>query len=280
MRLNLFKYYSPTYDNKDNLAFYEKGQIYFQQPEKFNDPWDCKAPKISFPRSLSFLKEFHCRLFRGYSASNLDAEWKKNKKLSRGEIRERYRQLSEEAFDNIRRTIGVFSLSFIPDSELMWSHYASSHSGYMLHFQILINEYYTNPVLKDTGIPIPVIYKKKRPTLNMATYYSDREKYIYDLIRFKSDAWCYENELRLMNIAKYGFIDTPATWLQSIIIGLAAKNDFKEKLKNIGKKMHIPVFLANIHEENYQIEIPGLGIDGTAGKSSYKNIIDSNILEL
>jgi len=108
----------------------------------------------------------------------------------------------------------------------------------------------------------------------------NREKHIYDLIRFKSDAWSYENELRLMNETKYGFIDTPATWLQSITIGLAAKNDFKENLKNIGRKMHIPVFLANIHEEDYQIEIPGLGIDGTEGRSSYKNLIDSKILEL
>jgi len=280
MKLNLFKYYSPTYKDKDNLAFYEKGQIYFQRPEKFNDPWDCKAPKISFPRSKSFLKEFHYYLSKGYSKDVVDAEWEKNETLSRGEIREKYKLLFDEALENIRRKIGVFSLSFIPDSELMWSHYASSHSGYMLHFQIVLDEYFTNPVLKDAGIPIPVIYKKKRPTLNIATYYSNREKHVYDLIRFKSEAWCYENELRLMNEARYGFIDTPATWIQSITIGLAVKNEFKEKLKSIGRKMHIPVFLANIHKENYQIEIPGLDINGTAGRSSYDNLIDSKMLEL
>lgn len=280
MILSLFKYYSPTYEGKDNLAFYEKGQIYFQQPEKFNDPWDCKAPKIFFPRSKSFLKEFHYYLSRGYSKDLVDTEWEKNEKLSRGEIREKYRFLFEEALENIRQRIGVFSLSFIPDSELMWSHYASSHSGYMLHFKIDINEYLTNPVLIETGIPIPVVYKKKRPTLNIATYYSNREKHIYDLIRFKSEAWSYENELRLMNEAKYGFIDLPETWLQSITVGLAARSALKEALKNIGKKLHIPVFLAHIHEEYYQIEIPGLHIDGIEGRSSYKNLLDSKILEL
>ncbi|MDU9050213.1 MAG: DUF2971 domain-containing protein [Candidatus Electrothrix sp. Rat3] len=280
MILSLFKYYSPTYEGKNNLAFYEKGQIYFQQPEKFNDPWDCKAPKIFSPRSKKFLKEFHYYLSRGYSVDLVDAEWEKNEKLRRGEIREKYRLLFEEALENIRQKIGVFSLSFIPDSELMWSHYASSHSGYMLHFKIDINEYLTNPVFKEIGIPIPVAYKKKRPTLNIATYYSNREKHIYDLIRFKSEAWSYENELRLMNEAKYGFIDLPETWLQSITVGLAARSAFKEALKNIGRKLHIPVFLAHIHEENYKIEIPGLHIDGIEGRSSYKKLLDSRILEL
>lgn len=83
-----------------------------------------------------------------------------------------------------------------------------------------------------------------------------------------------------MNEAKYGFIDTPATWLQSITVGLAAKNEFKETLKIIGKKMHIPVFFAHIHEKNYQIDIPGLDINGIAGRSSYKNLIASKALEL
>ena len=280
MKLNLFKYYSPAYQGQDNLAFYGKGQIYFQQPERFNDPWDCKAPKIFFPRSKSFLKEFHYYFSGGYSKNLVDAEWAKNEKLTRGEIREKYRLLIEEALENLRQKIGVFSLSFIPDSELMWSHYASSHSGYMLQFQIDLDEYLTNPVLKETGIPIPVLYKKKRPTLNIATYYSNREKHIYDLIRFKSEAWSYEYELRLMNEATYGFIDIPAPWLQSITVGLAAEQEFKETLKNIGRKMHIPVFVAHIHEENYQIEIPGLGINGVAGRSSYKNLIDSKSLEL
>lgn len=74
-----------------------------------------------------------------------------------------------------------------------------------------------------------------------------------------------------MNVTNNGFFDIPANWLQSIIIGLATTKDFKEKLITIGRKMNIPVFLANMHAENYQVEIPGLAIDGVAGKSNYKN---------
>lgn len=280
MNLDLFKYYSPTYEGKDNLAFYEKGQIYFQQPQKFNDPWDCKAPKISFPRQMSFLKEFHYYISSGYSKKLANDEWERTKKLSRKDIREKYKILFEEALENIRQKIGVFSLSFVPDSELMWSHYASSHSGYMLHFQIALEEYYVNPVLKDTGIPIPVIYKKQRPTLNIVSYNSNREKHIYDLIRHKSNAWKYEHELRLMNEAKYGFIDIPKSWLRSITVGLAAKTEFKDELKRIGGEMNVPVFFANIHEDNYQVDIPGLGVNGIEGRSNYETLVDSKLLEI
>lgn len=170
MKLNLFKYYSPTYKDKDNLTFYERGQIYFQQPEKFNDPWDCKAPKIIFPRSKTFLKWLHYHISNGYKKDIVDAEWKKNESLSRGEVRDKYRLLFEEALSYKRKNIGVFCLSFIPDSELMWSHYASSHSGYILHFQIVLEEYLSNPALIDFGIPIPVIYKLKRSNLNVAAF--------------------------------------------------------------------------------------------------------------
>lgn len=280
MKFDLFKYYNPTYDGKDNLAFYEKGQIYFQQPEKFNDPWDCKAPKISFSRQISFLKEFHYYISEGFEKSLVDAEWARNEKLSRTDIREKYKTLFKEALENIREKIGVFSMSFVPDSELMWSHYASSHSGYMLHFQIVLEDYFTNPVLKDFGIPVPVIYKKQRPNLSIASYMSNREKQIYDLIRYKSEAWKYEHELRLLNEVKFGFIDIPHSWLKSIVVGLAVKTDLKNKLLRIGRELNIPVFFANIHEYNYQIEIPGFGVNGVAGRNNYKTLIESKVLEI
>jgi hypothetical protein len=279
MKLDLFKYYSPTYEGKDNLAFYEKGQIYFQQPLKFNDPWDCKAPIISIPRQISCLKEFHYYITSRYSVDFANNEWEKAKKFSRAEIRDKYKKLFEEALANIRQKIGVFSLSFIPDNELMWAHYASSHSGYMLHFQIIPEDYFVNPVLKDIGIPIPVIYKKQRTTLNITSYYSNREKHMYDLIRYKSEAWKYEYELRLVNVTIFGFIDIPKSWLKSITVGLATKNELKEKLKSIGHELNIPVFFANIHENNYQIEIPGLNIKGIDGRRKYEEVVASKVLE-
>lgn len=68
----------------------------------------------------------------------------------------------EDALKEKKKEIGVFSLSFVPDSELLLSHYSVSHTGYMTHFQILTEEYITNPKLEDIGIQIPVVYQKRR----------------------------------------------------------------------------------------------------------------------
>ena len=54
--LKLCKYYSPEYKGEYNLSFFDKKELYFQRPSKFNDPWDCKAPKIVLPDSRPALK--------------------------------------------------------------------------------------------------------------------------------------------------------------------------------------------------------------------------------
>ena len=76
-------------------------------------------------------------------------EWLKISKLTRTETQQRFVNLFKEGYEGLRSKIGVFSLSFIPDSELMWSHYAPSHSGYVLHFQIAPTTYYIDPSLKS-----------------------------------------------------------------------------------------------------------------------------------
>jgi len=280
MKLNLFKYYAPKYNGEYNLSFYEKGQIYFQKPERFNDPWDCKAPKIVIPRQVGFLRDFHFYISRMHGDVWAREAWNRIKNLPRPQIRETYRNLFDEALENIRKKIGVFSLSFVPDSELMWSHYAESHTGYMLHFEIVTEYYLTDHLMTDIGVPIPVIYKTQRHNINIASYHSNPEKNIYDLIRFKSNAWSYEYELRLINEKKFGFISYPNSWLKSITLGIASEEKLKEKLISIGNELNLSVFFAEIDKEHFKINIPGLNIDGSKGHKSYNEIVSTKIIEL
>jgi hypothetical protein len=200
--------------------------------------------------------------------------------MSRPEIKLLFDRLFKKAIEIQRSKIGIFSLSCIPDSELMWSHYASSHSGYMLHFQINIADYYADLSLKNIGVPVPVVYKGKRENWNLGTYYNDREKHVYNLVRFKSSAWKYECELRLLNVNNWGFIKTPGNWLKSIVIGLNATSELKSKLKDIGKALKIQVFRALMNKSQYKIDIPDLEINGDIGNKHYNEIINSNIFEL
>ena len=280
MILNLFKYYPPKYQNTWNLAYYERGDIYFQQPAKFNDPWDCKVPNVSVPRQLKFLKDFLFYITENCGVDYSIAEWEKTKKLPRPEVRDKFKRIFERAVELLRSNMGVFSTSCIPDSELLWSHYGLSHKGYILHFEITLEEYDTNPSLKETGTPIPVIYVDKRPKWNLAAYYSNREKHICDLIKYKSSAWSYEYEIRLLNEDRYGFIKIPDSWLKSIIIGLDSDPELKDRLLSAGKELNTPVYSAEMDSSEFRVNIPGFNIDGNYGIKHYHDIIASNVLNL
>lgn len=100
------------------------------------------------------------------------------------------------------------------------------------------------------------------------------------MIRFKSNAWQYEYELRLLSKKSWGFVNIPSNWLKSIITGLSICKKLRNKLENIGKELGIPIFLSTMNKNEYKIDIPGLKIDGEIGKSHYNKIIDSKIFEI
>jgi hypothetical protein len=265
----------------DNLSFYTEGSIYFQKPTEFNDPWDCKAPPITIPRKINLLKDIWFNLAKQHGITLAETVWQKmEKELTRNQIKQSFDKYFKEAFERPRSKIGLFSLSFIPDCELMWSHYASSHSGYMLHFQIDIAQYFVDSSLKNVGLPVPVEYRDKREVWDLANYFTDRTAHMYDLIRFKSKAWTYEYELRLFHENRCGFIKTPNNWLKSIVIGIDAEDELKNNLKRIGNELDISVFLSLMNKKEYKIDIPGLEINGNDGRTSYNEVINSKIFEL
>lgn len=207
--------------------------------------------------------------------------WQKiEKELTRNQIKQLFVKYFEEAFEKTRSRIGLFSLSFIPDCELMWSHYASSHSGYMLHFQIDIAQCLVDSSLKNVGFPIPVKYRDKREVWDLPDYFADRASHMYNLIRFKSKAWAYECELRLFHENRCGFIKTPSNWLKSIVIGIDMDDELQDKLRSIGDELNIPVLSSVMNEKEYKIDIPGLEINGIDGRTHYNEVINSKIFEL
>ncbi len=271
--INLFKYYAPKYEGKDNLSFYDKGAFYFQNPAIFNDPWDCKAPQIECPRGQRTLKSIWFKLAEQRGKELAKKAWEEMRNLTRAEKKQLFVKYFENALEEQRSKIGVFSLSFIPDSELMWSHYASSHSGYMLHFQIDLKKYYIDPSRNEIN-PIPVIYRSTREVLNLEDYYAEKKKYLYDIIRYKSIAWNYECELRFLSLDNSGFIKEPSNWLKSIVTGINTDSGLREKLKNIGNSLNVPVLSSLMNKKEYKIDIPGLKINGNDGRAQYKEVIN------
>ena len=95
------------------------------------------------------------------------------------------------ALRNMRRQLsvksGVICMSRNWDSPLMWAHYADSHKGMVLGFDVPDQDFYR------------VEYEKKRPTLTdmgLNTLGDIAPEKMKRLTRTKADGWSYEQEYR------------------------------------------------------------------------------------
>ena len=100
----------------------------------------------------------------------------------------------------MRNSVAISCLSRIPDSILMWSHYANHHQGFCLCYDI-------NDLISLRKILLPVWYRgeKVRPFIKngKTLALNNRIKEIYVQ---KSEIWDYEEEWRLIEpIAENNF---------------------------------------------------------------------------
>lgn len=142
------------------------------------------------------------------------------------------------------REVGILSLSARPDSTLMWSHYAASHTGYCLGF-----ERSSGTALADPVRTAKVSYKSDIPELNLdellieKAYYPvssfgvpnlgtklkiETETLRHVLFR-KSPEWAYEEEWRHVVERGNRVISYPGP-LREVIFGLNIQEATKDSL--------------------------------------------------
>lgn len=88
---------------------------------------------------------------------------------------------------------GIVSLTETKDNLLMWSHYASEHSGYVVEFDTnhdFFNEKFISDSNSHSGKVTRVLYRKER--------LSDLGAFAMEPYFHKSDEWAYEKEHRLL----------------------------------------------------------------------------------
>lgn len=134
----------------------------------------------------------------------------------------------QETWHNIqafRDKLGVFSLSLskkcYPDNELLWAHYANSHKGFCIEYDIdklQDSEQFVFNVNRVESIK----YCKTPPTITVADLYSD--KLLIKLFGSKSLAWQYENETRLI-YSTFGLKKYNPFALKAIYFGLNMSED-------------------------------------------------------
>lgn len=148
----------------------------------------------------------------------------------------------------LRSSTSLFCTTNNPVNELMWAHYADSHKGYCIEYDVE-NDCALRYLMRA------VRYTNKYPVFNYPVYNDKHDYYLA-----KSDSWSYENEFRLILPCSSVYIQLNPNTVKSVILGVRAKNELIDFFRNINNKRvllgknEIPIYKVGMMKDQYGLE--------------------------
>ncbi len=305
----LYKYRSlkKGTDRENTLAILKSNQMWWGRGSSFNDPFDCNH-HIDYERTDEEWEQYFARgLDKGFQflrskyeeakarslgndATPIKNATKKEKpgrweftvtdksgnpvKMSQILNRSRARSLKRN-LRHLDKLFGVLCLSHDPDNILLWSHYANSHNGICLQFDVAsyrdafprLHPVTYRAEALDLEAPIQDLFAmlQSDPKLlldiaalmrgsNAKDEHSARavEQWFYT----KSTDWTYEQEWRAL-IAKPGLNRFPARALTGVIVGCVNTEENLALVREaIDKKRPRPkVYVATKKRDEFGLDI-------------------------
>lgn len=205
----------------------------FSGRKNFNDLFDSKIELIKItPREIKELKSQVRKEHRSFISTLIDKGkfTQKGKEMNEGLERELNKIIDKHAF---------FSVSSNSTSNLMWSHYAGSHTGFCIEFK------------SEDMRAKKITYQKTIPKIEMLSMYRsyfgpDEDKELVGKIllalRTKLDEWEYESEFRVHGLDPIPFgekfikIRYEPAWIESIIFGCRMSSKVKAHITQVMPK--------------------------------------------
>jgi Protein of unknown function (DUF2971) len=257
-----------------------ESRLYFASLLEFNDPFDCKAARVSFRAPVTVKEHFLRRLLKD-----------REPLLPRHERNRRVRQtLAKSADEMFEKTYVRFLRNHLPetamlclsekkDDILMWSHYSYGHTGLCLGFKV-------SPAVSDFTLPqsdspgffgnaMKVRYSDNRPVLDFFKIAANLEKrgpegdearrlFIYALYLAKANHWSYEQEWRLIiafrGMACRGSYKFPPELLHEVTLGCQMATEQQDKvIKWMSERKTRPlVYKARTKQTEFGLEFDAL----------------------
>ena len=203
----------------------------FTNPKAFNDPFDCDIDLLEF----NFMEANH-EIKEDLKKVKLALETKNGKEKSdfvdnipNSKIETIYRNSQLKKIE--KSSVCCFSYDF--SNKVMWSHYADSHKGSCLIFDLACEKPFLNYDAERFTQSL-VDYENYRPI----NYMSSKKNGIIRLFLTKSHDWFYEQEFRIMIFEKSGLLKFNRSFFKGIIFGLRVPdpdiNNIKLLLKEQG----------------------------------------------
>jgi hypothetical protein len=164
----------------------------------------------------------------------------------------------------LSETFGILSLSRRWNSTLMWSHYASEHSGFCVGFDA-DDEFFHRPIdaIKTQNKLGTVRYSEQRPIKpkGQLSYASAVE-----LVLTKSPDWAYEQEERMVCLLedadkvieaepfKIALIKVPIVTVKEVIVGLRSSDNTVDAIRSSAEQSGFVVYRAEPAALSFQLD--------------------------
>ncbi|NBV06961.1 MAG: DUF2971 domain-containing protein [Proteobacteria bacterium] len=244
----VYKYQAINTYSRENLA---NAQIYFNAPQKFNDPFELilQTRQLTETNLLSILNGAEKDL--NQKTKNPSFQKEKILSLFEGKVKKRLKEIREE----LRECRGCWCASTgdennSPANILMWSHYADSHKGMCLAFK-------RNELEKKFGNEMRSVTYRQNPISLCPLCVIDECKCsdIFDSLFHKSKIWSYENEFRIFSRSAYE-TKTYDEALDAIYFGSEVDPSVLKEVCSIAqsKNKNIKFFTTSIKQNSYELE--------------------------
>jgi hypothetical protein len=244
-----------------HLRLLSHNEFYIPSPSKFNDPFDSKIP-ISFefdsfeqilPQLSEDLKLLEPSLTEAGRIKRIRDLHSKGKFTDPEYLKMAIRETEE--FPGKR--LGVYSLAGSYKSILLWSHYAASHTGFVVGFHrrklqhacsLSYSQYQKLMVL------LPVEYSSQFPTLNK--YKNSKDERFRKQLLAKAIDWKYEGEYRLiLQDGPNVIVNFPNQVFSRVILGCQISDANRQQLINVLNQRgdHLPLYQAKRAEQSFSL---------------------------
>lgn len=196
-------------------------QLYFTTCDKLNDPFDMIESLVDYKMNKDEIKKMV--LMKNPFISKKDLKEHVNIYFSQpGQLYEMHKR----EWDNGRLKTGVCCFSESPNIPLMWSHYADSHKGVCLGFDIEpFPEGDTNKALIQ-----PVNYLDKLVPVRVG---ADNGQAVGHWFFTKSKDWSYEKEVRAVFAYKTGLVSFATECLKEVYFGCRVPDEDIQKITSL-----------------------------------------------
>ena len=215
------------------LDIIENARLYFPSPEQFNDPFDC-APPFQLAGNMndpSFVEELVREETQMALEGGLTPEALAKMRTSEGvPIEQMAAAARKHTLEALRRGTRILCLSAEQRHPLMWSHYASGHTGISLHFRCGPDNVF--------GLARSVTYHRDRKPVLLPLNRQTTDEIVERLAFEKAEFWEYEHEYRITDGGpewEYKFdgsnrISFPPELLCGITLGMRISEHDKREL--------------------------------------------------